>query len=364
MKEHKIYSDNIEGKALDQFYSALKNDWVVKAALMPDAHAGYSLPIGAVVSTNGVIVPSWVGYDIGCGMCAIKTGFILEDVKRNSQDIFNNIYGVVPVGFNHHEKRQKFDYSELDRSDFLDKQFKDKGLYQVGTLGGGNHFIEIGSDEDDRVWIIIHSGSRNIGHRTATHYMKIASNSDRAKEGHYFLDSESLEGKLYIKDLEFCLQFALSNRKAMIDRVNEVIGNYCHQDYSDSDFINRNHNHAELRDGNWIHRKGATHADTGMMGVIPANMRDGSFIVEGLGNPDSLWSSSHGAGRVMSRSQAKREVDLDEFTGEMKGVVAKVDSSTLDESPFAYKNIFDVMENQKDLVKVIHHVKPIINIKG
>lgn len=284
-----IFAQPVDGKALSQFHDAMKQPFAVKGALMADAHPGYSLPIGGVVATRGVVVPAWVGYDIGC-------------------------------------------------------------------------------DEQERVWIIIHSGSRGIGHDIAQHHMKKASGSTKAREGHFGYDADSHGGRQYIDDLAFCLDFALANRREMIERVNRVLGRYLSGAALWDQLINRNHNHAEIRrcDGEdlWIHRKGATHAEEGMMGVIPGNMRDGSFIVRGKGHPDALWSSSHGAGRVMGRQEAKKRLKLDAFTRTMRGITARVERSTLDESPAAYKDIFAVMELQKDLVEVTAHVTPIINIKG
>lgn len=178
-------------------------------------------------------------------------------------------------------------------------------------------------------------------------------------EGQHLFHIDSYEAKAYITDMNYCLEYALENRKKMVYKIVELLGNP-----KELEFINRNHNHAELKDGLWIHRKGATHAEKDMMGVIPGNMRDGSFIVKGKGNPNSLYSSSHGAGRVLSRVQAQKTLSLEEFKNEMTKVVAKVDTETLDESPFAYKNIFEVMELQKDLVEVVDHIKPLVNIKG
>ena len=178
------------------------------------------------------------------------------------------------------------------------------------------------------------------------------------------MDTNTQAGKDYITDINYALQFALLNRAEMIQRVEKIMKRYAkgHGDWDG--LINRNHNHAELKDGLWIHRKGATHAEKDMMGVIPGNMRDGSFIVKGKGNPESLYSSSHGAGRVLGRRAAKETLKMEDFKESMKGIKARVEAATIDESPAAYKNIFEVMDQQKELVDVIHHVKPIINIKG
>lgn len=366
MKEIKIYADVVDPKAMEQFESAMLQPFAIKGALLPDVHAGYSLPIGAAIATDGVIVPAWVGYDIGCGMCAVKTGFNLQDVRDHAQEIYEGIYKAVPVGFKHNLVDSEWSHAgEIPRTSAMHDIFSKNGFKQLGTLGGGNHFIELGYDEEERVWIIVHSGSRGIGHTTATHYMRLASGDGKAREGHFGFSVNSEEGKDYIKDLKFCLEFALANRNLIIWRVVDVLSKCLDQkSYSLSSRINRNHNHAELKDGLWIHRKGATHAEEGMLGVIPGNMRDGSFIVRGKGNPDSLYSSSHGAGRVLGRKEAQRQLDMGNFSSSMSGITANVSEDTLDESPLAYKNIFDVMDQQKDLVEVLHHIIPIINIKG
>lgn len=364
-KPIKIYSDYIEGKALDQFYTAMKEPYSVQGSLMPDAHTGYSLPIGGVVATKDVIVPAWVGYDIGCGMCALPTSFKLKNIKSNSDAIFQAIYKVIPTGFKVNDKPiSDISYSNNPTED-MKKIFNHKGSNKsIGSLGSGNHFIEIGYDENEQVWVIIHSGSRGVGHGCAQHYMIIASGKGKASEGNYPLKEDSIEGKNYIQDLAFCLEFALKNRREIMKRVINVISKNCKGSADWDRLINRNHNHAEKRGDLWIHRKGATHAEDGMMGVIPGNMRDGSFIVRGKGNPESINSSSHGAGRVMGRRVAKETVDINEFKESMSGIKAKVTSGTLDESPMAYKDIFQVMKDQKDLVDVIAHVKPVINIKS
>lgn len=364
-KPYRIFAEVLEQEALDQFESAMQQAFVVRGALMPDAHAGYSLPIGAVIATDGVVLPAWVGYDIGCGMCALPTSYDAADVRAKAQEIFDGIYKAVPVGFSHNTSDTEWaEGDSLPRTDTMQAIFAKNGLRQLGSLGGGNHFAEIGADETGKVWIVIHSGSRGIGHATASHYMRLASGDGKAREGHFGFAVDSDEGRDYAKDLNFCLAFALENRREMMRRIVGVLDDHVSGTAEWDGLINRNHNHAEPKGGLWIHRKGATHAEAGMMGVIPGNMRDGSFIVRGKGNAEALWSSSHGAGRVLGRKEAKRTLAMEDFTETMTGVVARIADDTLDESPFAYKSIFDVMRQQDDLVEVVAHVRPILNIKG
>ena len=366
MKPHKIYASHVEPDALKQFYSALELDCVVRGALMPDAHTGYTLPIGGVVATEGVVFPSFVGYDIGCGMCAAPIRHLDPlDARRVAQVWMNEIYAKIPVGMKNNDRATESTLNPGDLTDRAREAFDIRGGFSaLGTLGSGNHFIEIGEDETGQVWIVIHSGSRGPGWKVAQEYMKLASGDGKAREGHYGLRVDSQDGQDYINDMNWMLSFALDNRKEMMHRVDEIIGRWIDWDF----LINRNHNHATVKvvDGQtlWIHRKGATHAEEGMDGVIPGNMRDGSFIVRGKGNPDSLWSSSHGAGRVLGRAEAKKVLTLDQFSATMQGVVAKVGEGTLDEAPMAYKDIFQVMREQADLVEIVHHVRPILNIKG
>lgn len=378
VKPAKIYAENAEQSALDQFESAMSQDFAVKGALMPDAHKGYSLPIGGVVATKDAIVPAWVGYDIGCGMCAVKTNLKLEDIQDRDLrvEIQKEIFNRVPVGFARHKEELDW-HREVHTATADILIHKTEARKQLGTLGGGNHFIEIGYDEEGCVWVTIHSGSRGLGWKIAEHYMKVAAGSDEPEEGHYALHPESREGKNYIMDLNFALDFALKNRKHMMNAVINVLGDVlakdvvckegeaCKRHISTLEFINRNHNHAEFKDGLWIHRKGATHAEKGMRGIIPGCSRDGVFIVTGKGNPASLCSSSHGAGRVLGRYKAKKVLDFEQYKKDMDtaDVVGIVSKNTLDESAGAYKNIFEVMELQKDLVEVTHYIKPLISVK-
>ncbi len=418
-KPYKIYATLIDEETQKQFEDVLKAPFVTYGALMPDAHAGYTMPIGGVCATDGVIVPQFVGFDIGCGVCAYATDYFKDDVAKVSEEIYRGIVERVPLGFNSFKNHQSFK-SDLPITDFAKLILNQSGLKQLGTLGGGNHFIEVGFGRDERVWVVIHSGSRGFGHKIASHYMlqayleqnpaeeklsrvvkdweernvkfkeanleaynkalkkyinkqslKIAQSSrlDNIK-GIWGLRLDSDLGKSYEIDQNFALNFALENRKRMItavvDALNSALKGDFEIDFDDSQrFINRNHNHAEFdEDLNlWIHRKGATHAKKGMLGVIPGNMRDGSFVVRGKGAKESLFSSSHGAGRVMSRRKAQSSVTLEQFKESMSGIYGTVDENTIDESPFAYKDIFEVMELQSDLIDVVEHIRPIINVK-
>jgi tRNA-splicing ligase RtcB len=352
-------------------------------------------------------------------MCAYKTEFYKDEIASHTHTIYDKIVQSIPLGFETHKNHQPFKY-DLPLSDFAKMVLESTGLKQLGTLGGGNHFIEIGYGKDDRVWIVIHSGSRGFGHKIASHYMlqayllknptegklealvrdweernvkfKEANEEGYQKalkkftlkqtqkinkamkldniKGIYALDTSSDLGKAYIDDQNFALNFALENRKRMIEVIVDILNQTLDKNTSiefdnEQRFINKNHNHAEYDEftQKWIHRKGATHASEGMMGVIPGNMRDGSFVVKGKGNKESLYSSSHGAGRVMSRVKAKKSVTLQEFEDAMQGIKGTVDINTLDESPFAYKDIFEVMKLQEDLVEVVEHIKPLINVK-
>jgi len=313
--------------------------------------------------------PSGIGFDRGGGVSAIPTTFERAAVEQHRDNIFEEICRRIPMGlgkYNETSKVSAWEFKPANTSNLATVWREKNGNAKLGTLGSGNHFIELGYDEQNKIWLIIHSGSRGVGHGVATHYMKLASGSRKAKEWHFGFETDSQEGQDYTTDLNFCLKFALENRNEMMRRFINAIKKYCfgEANWGSPFWINRNHNHAEEKDGLWIHRKGATHAEKDMMGVIPGNMRDGSFIVKGKGNPESLCSSSHGAGRTKSRSQAKKDITLDTFQEQMKGITARVDHCILDEAPDAYKDIYEVMRLQTELVDVTHHIKPIINIKG
>ncbi|HHD79761.1 MAG TPA: RtcB family protein, partial [Epsilonproteobacteria bacterium] len=409
----------LDDAAHKQFEDVLNEPYVTRGALMPDAHAGYTMPIGAVCATKDVVVPQFVGFDIGCGMCAYTTDYTKTEVETHATEIYNSIMERIPLGSRKHKNHQPLK-TDLPLTPFAASILNSTGLKQLGTLGGGNHFIEVGYGADEKAWIVIHSGSRGFGHKIASHYMIQAFLEKHDQEDELLarldefsqrnvgfkennpegfekallkfkhkqmldinkkirpddikeicgLDVNSTLGKEYIMDQNFALNFALENRKLMIARIHEAMndimgGNYLFDADDERCFINRNHNHADYDEasGEWIHRKGATHAELGMRGVIPGNMRDGSFVVIGKGNAEALNSSSHGAGRVMSRKKARTNVTLEDFKTSMQGITGTVDENTLDESPFAYKDIFEVMRLQDELVEVEEHIKVLINVK-
>ena len=385
MNEKKItnYAIDLDESAKKQFELCFKEEFVHKASLMPDAHSGYVAPIGSVLATKNYVVPAWVGYDIGCGMIACKFSKknILKDICEKSLEIFEKVNNVVPMGKGKIGKKE--DVTNITKKNFekLVEKFKEKdynksvlnfiknsALTHLGSLGSGNHFIEMGFDlentNNDEVWLIIHSGSRGVGHNVATHYMRKASNSNEHEETNP-IKVDSKEGKEYLNVLDFGLEFALLNRLEMAYRINNILKEILNDNSLNFElWTNKNHNHAIKEGEYYVHRKGATPAKKGERGVIPANMKDGSFLVEGLGNKEFLESSSHGAGRVLSRKEAKLHLSMKEFEKEMDGIVANIGEHTLDEAPQVYKNIYDVMEAQKDSVKIIAQIKPIINWKG
>lgn len=360
----------LEQGAQQQIYNALDLDFLIKLAIMPDCHQGYTLPIGGVALLNTVISPEYVGYDIGCGMCYISTGLLANQFFKSEKQklkFFDTIYEMIPVGFN--SSKNGIDYKEF-KSASGDRNLNDKVAarlhIQLGTLGSGNHFIEIGENLEGYITVTIHSGSRNIGHSIASYYMHRCRHDDPdLPQGFFHLHTES--GNQYLQDMNFALDYALENRKVMMRKVLSLFDFNEHEINTliNNHMINENHNHAVLRGDQVLHRKGATPADKGQVGIIPGSMKTGVYVTEGLGNEDYLSSASHGAGRKMSRKKAKATIELDRFKDQMSGIVAKVGKTTLDEAPDAYKDLHKVIEDQEGIViKTIDYSKPLINIKS
>ncbi len=374
----KMWLDFIEEGALAQAKNLANHPAAFRhIAIMPDAHQGYGMPIGGVFAAVDSVIPNAVGVDIGCGMCAVKTS--LNSIGMDSlKKIIGKIRTVIPLGFNHHKTRQNPELMPRisDNTPVSDREYKN-ALTQIGTLGGGNHFIEIQKGNDGWIWIMIHSGSRNIGKQVADYYNKTAINLNEKLKHPVSKDwqlsslpVDSKEGSSYLNEMKFCVDFALANRKLMMERIKEIFTDEF-SDISFNEFINIAHNYAseEKHFGKkvMIHRKGATSARSGETGIIPGSQGSKSFIVSGLGNKESFMSCSHGAGRKMGRKQAERELDLDkekeklDSLGILHSIRGKHD---LDEASGAYKDISEVMNLQKDLVKIEIELSPLGVVKG
>lgn len=377
----KLWINEIEQGALDQANNLANLPFVFKhVAIMPDSHQGYGMPIGGVLATKGVVIPNAVGVDIGCGMCAVKSN--LTDISKDGLiKIMGAIREAIPVGFNHHTQPQPeslLPVSEItdDNSKVVCKEWRN-ALLQIGTLGGGNHFIEIQKGSDGFIWIMIHSGSRNIGKKVADHYNKLAVtlngmwySSVPKSDELAFLPLGSNEFNFYMKEMQYCVDFALANRRLMVERIKQIFYDYS-SDIRFEETINIAHNYARFEnhfgENVIVHRKGATSAKIGEIGIIPGSQGTKSYIVEGLGNKESFMSCSHGAGRKMGRKQAQERLSLDEEIKKMNemGIIHGIrNKADLDEASGAYKDIDDVMENQKDLIRILVELKPLAVIKG
>jgi tRNA-splicing ligase RtcB len=350
-----------------------------QVCLMPDTHEGYGMPIGGVIATQGAVIPNAVGVDIGCGMLAVRTSleeFDLSALKR----IVGIMRRTIPVGFDHHKEAQ---------DEYLMPPLDDPALYpevsrqyrsackQIGTLGGGNHFIEVQKGSDGHIWFMIHSGSRNIGLKVASRHNRIA--VDLNERWHVavpkkwelaFLPVESEEASEYLREMRYCLEFALANRQLMASRVRDAFRDEF-PEVTFGEAINIHHNYASMENHFGqivlVHRKGATSAREGEMGIIPGSQGTASYIVRGKGNPDSFMSCSHGAGRRMGRQAAVRNLDLEaeKKALEEKGILhALRGKKDLEEAAGAYKDIDVVMEEQRDLVDIIVRLEPLAVIKG
>jgi len=366
----KMWLENIEDGALSQAKDIANLPFVFKhIAIMPDSHQGYGMPIGGVMATKGVIVPNAVGVDIGCGMIAVKTDINIHDMREEIiKEIMGKIRKVIPMGFKHNKTAQQWEgFNRAPDIEVIKNQLT-SARKQLGTLGGGNHFIEIQKGNYGHIWFMLHSGSRNFGLKIAAEYHNkakflCAKWYSSVPKDLSFLPIESLEGKEYYEAMNYALEFAQASRDLMMNKVLDTV------ETNVLETVNIHHNFAAFEHhfgkNVLIHRKGATKATKGLLGIIPGSMGTSSYIVEGLGNPDSFMSCSHGAGRTMGRKQAKKTLSLEDEQKKMAGVVhgLRVEND-LDEAPGAYKDIDTVMENQRDLVKILVKLTPLGSIKG
>lgn len=351
-------------------------------AFMPDVHGGMGMPIGGVLATKDVVIPNAVGVDIGCGMCAVKTSLMAEDIPKQliREKIMSGIRSRIPLGMDHHAEPQDESLMpqghDIDKLQVVSRQYK-SARRQVGTLGGGNHFIELQKDGDGYLWIMLHSGSRNLGKQVGDYYNQFAKKLNSIMYTRvdpewqmHFLPIGVKEFTDYWKEMSYCVDFAFCNRKLMMDRIQEIVADALPQVVFDP-MINIAHNYAawEHHYGQnvIVHRKGAVRARAGETGIIPGSQGTSSYIVEGLGCPEAFMSSSHGAGRVMSRKEAIRTLSLEKEKEmlDSKGIIHGIRSANhLDEAASAYKDIDEVMANQTDLVKIRTRLSPIAVIKG
>jgi tRNA-splicing ligase RtcB len=374
--------EQVESQALTQLRNIASLPWVAHVAVMPDVHFGKGATVGSVIGMRGAVSPAAVGVDIGCGMGAVRTGLTAADLPESLRGLRSDLEDAIPVGFGSHDALVKprdprlgAEVKELLAGfDDLDPAVKDLGsraAKQLGTLGGGNHFIELCVDTEQRVWLMLHSGSRNIGKSLAEVHMARAR---KLKHNRALVDPDlavflagTEEMASYRRDLDWAQRYAMINRRLMFELYMQVMRRHfpqvgfdepvlCHHNY----VAEETHHGEELL----VTRKGAISARAGQLGVIPGSMGTRSYIVRGLGNPESLHSASHGAGRKMSRGEAKRQFSVKDLAEQTAGVECRKDGGVLDEIPGAYKPIEQVMEYQKDLVEVVAELKQVLCVKG
>ncbi|MGX9700074.1 RtcB family protein [Janthinobacterium lividum] len=387
-----IFTDDIDAQALRQLHNIASLPIVhPHVAAMPDVHAGIGATVGSVIPTRGAIIPSAVGVDIGCGMNAVRTTLTASDLPDNLARLRSAIEAEVPVGFEQHEwsrvqgSRQARAVRPLgDRLAHIVerhrgiakmlRQFERTWICQAGTLGGGNHFIEICLDEEQRVWIMLHSGSRGIGNVIGRYFIAAAQKDMRRHQLQLpdadlaYLSEGSTVFDDYVEAVDWAQDYALLNRSEMMRRVLDALAKHAPPFRLDGEAINCHHNYiARETHGNedlYVTRKGAISARQGELGIIPGSMGARSFIVRGKGNPESFCSCSHGAGRSMSRSEAKRRFNRFDLAEQTAGIECRKDGGVVDEIPAAYKNIDAVMAHQSDLVEVVHTLRQVVCIKG
>jgi len=387
-----IFTDDIEPEALQQLLNIAALPIVhPHVAAMPDVHVGIGATVGSVIPTRAAIIPAAVGVDIGCGMNAVRTTLTASQLPNSLARLRSAIEASIPVGFEQHawDKVRGSAHARVGRplNDRLDRivakhggllkmqhKFAQTWICQIGTLGGGNHFIEVCLDEEQRVWIMLHSGSRGIGNAIGRYFIS-AARKDMARHKINLPDQDLSyfsEGSdwfdAYVEAVEWAQDYALINRREMMRRALEVLAQHLPPFKTDGEAINCHHNYvARETHGNehlFVTRKGAISARAGELGIIPGSMGAKSYIVRGKGNPDSFCSCSHGAGRRMSRTAAKRHFNRFDLAEQTMGIECRKDGGVVDEIPAAYKDIDVVMAHQSDLVEVVHTLRQVICVKG
>jgi tRNA-splicing ligase RtcB (3'-phosphate/5'-hydroxy nucleic acid ligase) len=359
-------------------------------AAMPDVHAGIGATVGSVIPTKGAIVPAAVGVDIGCGMNAVQLSLIAKDLPESLGRIRSAIEAAVPVGFDMHrghkgdaqrERRAKQLQQGLariaernPRITTMQKDFRETWIRQLGTLGGGNHFIELCVDEEQNVWVMLHSGSRGIGNVIGRYFIERARREMERQDTRLpdrdlaWLAEGTPAFEDYVEAVHWAQDYAIENRREMMRAVLHALEAHVPPFRIVGEAINCHHNYVarekHFGENVFVTRKGAIRAGAGDMGIIPGSMGARSFIVRGKGNPQSLCSCAHGAGRLMSRSEAKRRFSEEDVRRQTAGVECRKDAGVVDEIPGAYKPIDEVMANQSDLVDVVHTLRQVVCVKG
>ena len=352
-------------------------------ALMPDAHLGRGATVGSVIPTLGAIIPAAVGVDIGCGMIAVRTQHTAADLPTERASVRQAIERAIPLSAGGANRKISREHTQV-RIDELETMAEEAGFdpaayakkwkLQLGSLGSGNHFIEISLDEEDRVWLFLHSGSRGVGNRIAQHHIKAAEAYCRTNwiqlpdRDLAYLVEGTPQFDAYIRELRWAQHFALLNREEMMDRVVRQYAEWVDEPVTELERINCHHNYTEQEKhfgkNVWLSRKGAINAEAGRPGLIPGSMGTASYVVVGKGNALSLNSSPHGAGRAFSRSAARKRFTGDELREAMKGIEYRDTDAFIDEIPGAYKDIDQVMADAADLVEIRHTLRQIVNAKG
>jgi len=381
----KVYAGEIEPAARLQLVNISKLPVVHHhVAAMPDVHLGIGATVGSVIPTRKAIIPAAVGVDIGCGMMATRLSLSSSDLDEKSlKRVFNQISRDVPVGFGQHDdgrdaaRRFKKDLTRImQKHPGIGKRVGRKSHWaqQLGTLGGGNHFIEICLDESERVWVMLHSGSRGIGNAIGSYFIELAKKD--AEKNNVALPDRDLayfpEGAQHFDDyvdaVGWAQDYARANREEMMDLVLDALHRHLPPFDVTGAAVNCHHNYVEREthygEKVWLTRKGAIRAGAGDLGIIPGSMGARSYIVRGKGSAESFHSCAHGAGRRMSRNAAQKSFSLGDLAAQTEGVICRKDKGVIDEIPGAYKNIDEVMANQSDLVEVVHTLKQVVCVKG
>jgi tRNA-splicing ligase RtcB len=381
----KIWTDEVEESALVQLKNLSRLPFIASngVACMPDVHAGIGSTVGTVIATEKAVIPAAVGVDIGCGMNAVRLSLKASDLPDNLKPLRDEIERRVPLGAGgaHDHSTDIGKYTPMMGKTIIDpifggniQRFHDKAASQIGSLGSGNHFIEVCIDENQDVWIMLHSGSRGIGNMIGTHY--IAKAKRQMEQFFITLPDDNLayfpenteDFDDYMYAVGWAQNYALENRRRMMIQVLEAMRGMMPEFTITQEAINCHHNYVEKEHhfgrNMWVTRKGAIRARSGDLGIIPGSMGQRSYIVRGKGDLQSYCSCSHGAGRVMSRAEAKRRFTLTDLVAQTEGVECRKDEGVIDEIPASYKDIDQVMSNQTDLVEVVHTLKQVLCVKG